>query len=132
MKKYTLLFFLITLFSCKENKIEIHEKKDSKKIIIQKLDEEIQEIGSFYRPEMMQQEKIKTDTGKNNFQYTLTNSDLLDEDLQNIQMHSRKIAGLYYNLLKRTNSPFNYNRIIVKIVHRNGKIDSFEYSEKEL
>jgi len=80
----------------------------------------------------MQQEEIKNKTEKNNYRYTITNSDLLDTDLQNIKIHSRKIVNIYYKFLIRINSPFNYNKIIVKIVHRNGKIDSYEYSEKEI
>ncbi|WP_035650996.1 hypothetical protein [Flavobacterium sp. ASV13] len=132
MKTYIYLAILITLFSCKENKIEVQEKQNVKKIGPPKIDYEIREIGQLYRPEMMQQEEIKNGNGKNNYRYTLTNSDLLDQDLQNIQIHSRKIALNYYNFLIKINSPFNYEKIIVKIVHRNGKIDSFEYSEKEI
>jgi hypothetical protein len=98
----------------------------------EKTDDEIQEIGHLYKPEKMQHEKIETKTGKNDYRYTLTSSDLLDTDLQNIKIHSRKIVSIYYKFLIRINSPFNYNKIIIKIIHRNGKIDIFEYSEKEM
>lgn len=98
----------------------------------EKIDAENQEIGRLYRPEIMQQEKIETKNGKNNYRYTLTNSDLLDTDLQNIKIHSKKIVSIYYKFLIRINIPFNYNKIIIKIIHKNGKIDSFEYSEKNM
>lgn len=96
------------------------------------MNDETQEIGQLYKPEKFQTEEIKMGTGKNNYQCTVKNSDLLDTDLQNIKMHSGKIASIYYKFLIRINSPFKYNKIIVKIEHRNGKIDSFEYSEKEM
>lgn len=98
----------------------------------EKINDEIQEIGNLYKPEMMQQEEIKNKAKKNNYRCTITNSDLLDADLQNIKIHSRKIVSIYYKFLIRINSPFNYNKIIVKIIHRNGKVDNFEYSEKEM
>lgn len=132
MKTYIYLAILITLFSCKENKIEVQERQNVKKVGPPKIDYEIREIGKLYWPEMMQQEEIKNKNGKKNYRFTITNSDLLDQDLQNIQVHSRKIARNYYNSLIKINSPFIYNKIIVKIVHRNGKIDNFEYSEKEI
>lgn len=115
----------------KKEKLEL-QKNNSTEISYEKPDDEIQEIGNLFRPEIMQQEKIKLKNGKNNYQYTLTNSDLLDKDLENIKNHSKKIAINYYNLLKRTNKPFSYNKIIVKVIHRNNKIDRFEYSEKDI
>jgi hypothetical protein len=111
---------------------KIEESSQSRLDHYKKIDEEIQEIGTLYRPERMQQEEIKNKTGKNNYRYTLTNSDLLDTDLQNIKIHSRKIVSIYYKFLSRINSPFNYKKIIVKIEHRDGKIDNFEYSEDEI
>jgi hypothetical protein len=115
----------------KKEKLEL-QKNNSTEISYEKPDDEIQEIGNLFRPEIMQQEKIKLKNGKNNYQYTLTNSDLLDKDLENIKNHSKKIAINYYNLLKRTNNSFSYNKIIVKVIHRNNKIDRFEYSEKDI
>jgi len=115
----------------KKEKFEL-QKNNSTEISYEEPDDEIQEIGNLFRPEIMQQEKIKLKNGKNNYQYTLTNSDLLDKDLENIKNHSKKIAINYYNLLKRTNNPFTYNKIIVKVIHRNNKIDRFEYSEKDV
>jgi hypothetical protein len=111
---------------------KIEESSQSRLDHYKKVDDETRDIGYIYKPEKVQTEEIKMKTGKNNYQCTVTNSDLLDTDLQNIKMHSGKIAGIYYKFLIRINSPFNYNKIIVKIKHRNGKIDSFEYSEKEM
>lgn len=111
---------------------KIEETNNSHLHRSEKIDDEIHEIGRLYRPEIMQQEEIKTKSAKNNYRYTLTNSDLLDTDLQNIKIHSREIVSIYYKFLIRTNTPFNYNKIIIKIVHRNGKIHSFDYSEKDM
>jgi len=111
---------------------KIEESSQSRLDHYKKVDDETRDIGYIYKPEKIQTEEIKMKTGKNNYQCTVTNSDLLDTDLQNIKMHSGKIAGIYYKFLIRINSPFNYNKIIIKIEHRNGKIDSFEYSEKEM
>jgi hypothetical protein len=111
---------------------KIEESSQSRLDHYKKVDDETRDIGYIYKPEKIQTEEIKMKIGKNNYQCTVTNSDLLDTDLQNIKMHSGKIAGIYYKFLIRINSPFNYNKIIVKIEHRNGKIDSFEYSEKEM
>ena len=114
------------------NSFKIEESSQSRLDHYKKVDDETRDIGYIHKPEKIQTEEIKMKTGKNNYQCTVTNSDLLDTDLQNIKMHSGKIAGIYYKFLIIINSPFNYNKIIVKIEHRNGKIDSFEYSEKEM
>lgn len=63
--------------------------------------------------EIMQQEEIEKSNGKNDYQYTLTNSDLLDKDTENLKEHSLKISN-YYNFLTRINKPFIYDKIIVK------------------
>lgn len=129
----------MSLFSCKENKLNSTKKIDyvnvdeeEKADKVQKISNEIEEIGYLYQPERMEQEEIKKNNGKNNYQYTLTNSDLLDTDIENLETHSRKIVSNYYNFLIRINVPFNYDEIIVKIVHRNGKVNIFKYSEKEI
>ena len=111
---------------------KIEESSQSRLDNYKKVEDETREIGDLYRPEMIRTEEIKMKSGKNNYQCTVTNSDLLDTDLQNIKIHSRKIVGIYHKFLSRINSPFNYNKIIVKIEHRNGKIDNFEYSEEEM
>jgi hypothetical protein len=123
----------MSLVSCKENKINSSKKIDYVQITSkEKIVDEIQEIGNLFNPERMEQKEIEKDTGKNDYEYTLTNSDLLDKDLQNLKVHSRKIVGIYYKFLIRINKPFNYDKIIIKIIHRNGKIDIFKYSEKEI
>lgn len=111
---------------------KIEESSQSRLDNYKKVEDETREIGDLYRPEMIQTEEIKMKSGKNNYQCTVTNSDLLDTDLQNIKIHSRKIVSIYYKFLSRINSPLNYNKIIVKIAHRNGKIDNFEYSEEKM
>ena len=129
----------MTLVSCKENQndskrkidyVDVDDNGNAKKA--QTISVEIKEIGDLYQPEIMKQEEIKKNNGKNNYQYTLTNSDLLDTDIENLKTHSRKIASNYYKFLIRINVPFNYDKIIVKIIHRNGKTDIFKYSEKEI
>ena len=129
----------MNLVSCKENQIDsqkkidyvdVDDKGNAKKA--QTISDEIKEIGDLYQPEIMNQEELKKNNGKNNYQYTLTNSDLLDTDIENLKTHSRKIVSNYYKFLIRINVPFNYDKIIVKIIHRNGKMDIFKYSEKEI
>ena len=136
MKKLIFLV-LIILVSCKETKIESLKKQNEIKDTIEnvqskQIDPETQEVGNLYRPEMMQQEQIENKNGKNNYQYTLTKSDLLDMDLKNLKNHADKIVIIYYRFLIRINKPFEYDKIIVKIIHRNGKTDIFEYSEKDM
>jgi len=127
------------MFSCKESKtenskkidyVDVDEKGNAEKA--QKIPKEIEEIGNLYQPEKMEQEEIKKKSGKNDYQYTLTNSDLLDSDLKNLKDHSEKIVNNYYKFLIKINIPFNYEKIIVKIIHRNGRINIFKYSEKEI
>lgn len=139
MKKILFIFILMNLVACKETKIESQKKfdyvdvdnnGDAKKT--QNITDEIQETGYLYQPEIMQQEEIEKSNGKNDYQYTLTNSDLLDKDTENLKEHSLKIVSNYYNFLTRINKPFIYDKIIVKIIHRNGKVDIFKYSEEEM
>ena len=139
MKIILFIFILMNLVCCKENKIDSQKKFDyvdvdnngnAKKT--PKTPIETDEIGYLYQPERMETEEIKKNIGKNDYQYTLTNSDLLDSDLQNLKIHSRKIVTAYYKLLIRVNIPFNCDKIIVKIIHRNGKVDILKYSEKEI
>ena len=139
MKRILLIFILTIFFSCKENKVNSIKKIDYVDVDgegnaknTQKISEEIEEIGNLYQPERMAQEEIKKSVGKSDYQYTLTNSELLDTDIKNLKNHSRKVVSNYYKFLNRINVPFNYDKIIVKIIHRNGKEDIFEYSEKEM
>ena len=139
MKKILSIFILINLISCKESEIKstkkfdyVHVNEEGIANEVQKTPNETDEIGYLYQPERMETEEIKKNTGKNDYQYTLTNSDLLDSDLQNLKIHSRKIVSAYYKFLIRVNVPFNYDKIIVKIIHKNGKVDIFKYSENEM
>ena len=132
MNKIILLIILLNLFSCKGNKIENSEKNSSEKVTEGEIIPEIQEIGNIFRPEMMEQEEIKIVSGKNNYQYTITNSDLLDTDIKNTEKYAKQIVNIYYKFLIRINKPFNYDKIIAKIIHRNGKIEVFKYSETEI
>lgn len=134
MKDYLFILILISFFSCKENIVNAQEKKLEKIEIKQKMEDEIQEIGNLYQPEKMvvKQNKIRPDNKKEDYQITLTNSDILDKDLENIETHVAKIVSIYYKNLVRNIIPFNYNKIIVEIEHRNGKKDSFKYTEKDL
>jgi hypothetical protein len=92
---------------------KIEESSQSRLDHYKKVDDETRDIGYIYKPEKIQTEEIKMKIGKNNYQCTVTNSDLLDTDLQNIKMHSGKIAGIYYKFLIRINSPFNYNKFTI-------------------
>lgn len=137
MKRVLLVFILTFLFSCKENdsikKIDyVDVDGEGKAEKVQRISEEIEEIGYLYQPERMEQGEIKKSIGKNDYQYTLTKSDLLDTDLKNLKNHSNKIVSNYYKFLITINNPFNYDKIIVKIIHRNGKEDLFKYSETEI
>lgn len=137
MKNILILFTLFILFSCNNNKTEktqntIVEKKIPEKVSEGVIIPEVQEIGNLFKPEIMKQEEIEMSKGFNKYQYTLTNSDLLDSDLKNAQNYSNQILKLYYKFLKRINKPFNYSEIIVKVIHRNGKIDLNRYSEMEV
>jgi hypothetical protein len=139
MKKIIFIFIIINLVSCKDTEIKIPKKNDyfdvdnngdAKKK--QNIMDEIQEIGYLYQPEIMKQEKIEKNNGKNDYKYTLINSDLLDKDSENLKKHSLKIVSNYYNFLTKINKPFIYDKIIVEIIHRNGKVDIFKYSEEEM
>ena len=101
---------VINVISCKETKIvspkkfdyvDVDNNGDAKKT--QNITDEIQEIGYLYQPEIMQQEEIEKSSGKNDYQYTLTNSDLLDKDTENLKEHSLKIVSNYYNFLIKIN-----------------------------
>ena len=123
---------MFNLFSCKTEKTENKERKESEKVTEGKIIPEVQEIGNIFRPEMMKQEEIENKVGKNNYQFTITNSDLIDNDLKNTDKYAEQIVEKYYAFLIRINKPFNYDKIIVKIEHRNKKIENYEYSENEM
>lgn len=133
MKNYLYILLIISIISCKENVVNAQEKKSENIETIEKMDVEIQEIGNLYKPEkfVAKQGKIRTDNKKENYQITLFNSDLLDDEKENIKNHAKKIANLYYKNLVHNIIPFNFNKIIVEIEHRNGKKESYKYTEKD-
>lgn len=138
MKKTILMFILLIISSCKtensENKKEIindNNETISEGVIIPEIPE-IAEIGHIFKPEWMEQTEIENLKGKNDYKYILTNSDLLDKDLKNIRIYAEQIVDLYYDFLIRINKPFNFEKIIVEIQHRNGKIDVFKYSQIDM
>jgi hypothetical protein len=96
MKKYLFILIIISIFSCKENNVNAQEKNSTEIETKEKMQDEIQEIGNFYRPKKMviKQNKIRTDNKKEDYQITLTNSDLLDSVSENTEIHVKKIANL--------------------------------------
>ena len=139
MKNYIILVIIILFTSCNENKVNNTEikikkaiKKDTKDITNH--NDEYQKITSFYLPEKMQYKHKKDKSGneKEDYQITLTNSDLLDTELENLKEHSQKIAILYYKKLNKNIISLNLRNVIVKIEHKNGKTDNFAFSEENL
>ncbi len=141
MRNYVFVIILILTSSCKDNKIFSPEKKVQKEIKKEKINSyEVRQIGRLYLPESMTvwgksivNSGVKfVDYGvKEDYQITLTNSNLLDSELDNLQMHSKKIATLYNTYLTKNLKPFNVHKIIVIIEHRNGKNDRFEFPEEK-
>lgn len=133
MKNYLFIIILFSIISCNENVKSSKERKSVEIEVADKIDDEIEEIGNFYRPEKMvvKQKKVRNDNKKEDYQITLTNSDLLDDNSENIEKQVGKIVQLYYKNLTKNNIPFNYNKIIVKIEHRNGKKEIFKYTDKD-
>jgi hypothetical protein len=134
MRKFLYILIIISTFSCKDNVINAQEQKSEKQEVKVKMDDEIQQIGNIYQPEKMviKQNKIRTDNKKENYQITLTNSNLLDSDKENVENHAEKIVKMYYRNLSRNIVDLNSDKIIVEIEHRNGKKESFKYSEIEI
>ncbi len=126
MKNYLFLIILILTYSCKEKNVDNKEKKVNKLANEKKIDteEKIQLIGKLYQPEKMvfKGNRIGTNVEKEDYQITLTNSK---------KKYADKIATIYCSYLGKTVKPFNFKKIIVKIEHRNGKTNSFEYSVEE-
>ena len=133
MYKILVALIMMNLYSCKEKKVVNKiENDDLENAHIGPIIPEIQVVADLFKPERMEQDEIENKTGKNNYKYTITNSDLLDTDLKNTKIYAEQIVDNYYNFLIRINKPFNYDKIIVEIRHRNGKIDIFKYSEIEM
>ena len=131
MKNYLYVLILILIFSCKINIANAQQKNSEKIVEVEKMDDEIREIGNLYRPERMvaKQGKIRTDNKKEDFKITLFNSDTLDNG-KDAELQAKKIGDLYFKNLSRNIIPLNYNKIIVEFEHRNGKKDSFKFVEK--
>ncbi len=134
MRKFLYILIIISTFSCKDNVITAQEQKSEKQEVKVKMDDEIQQIGNIYQPEKMviKQNKIRTDNKKENYQITITNSNLLDSDKENVENHAEQIVKMYYLNLSRNILDLNSDKIIVEIEHRNGKKESFKYSEIEI
>ena len=134
MRKFLYILIIISTFSCKDNVITAQAQKSEKQEVKVKMDDEIQQIGNIYQPEKMviKQNKIRTDNEKENYQITLTNSNLLDSDKENVENHAEQIVKMYYRNLSRNIVDLNSDKIIVEIEHRNGKKESFKYSEIEI
>nr|WP_315153824.1 hypothetical protein [uncultured Flavobacterium sp.] len=134
MKNHVLVIILIITSSCKDNKIFSPEKKVQKEVKKENINSyEVQQIGRLYQPAniIIKVNNIGGNTEKEDYQITLTNSNLLDSKLEDLQMHSKKIAALYNTFLTKTLKPFNVQKIIVKIEHKNGKNNSFEFTEQK-
>lgn len=144
MKKYLFIIIATYLSSCKEKEI-IHQENREIKIVdstktVHKTpnEEEVNDlalqIGKLYNPEKMsiKGHRVGTHNEKENYQVILTNSDLLDSDIANLEKHVKKIATNYYKFLNQNIKPFNFKKLIIKIEHRNAKTDSFEYSEENI
>lgn len=132
MKNYIILVILILITSCTENKINGKKIKKNLENITNDYDED-QKITRQYLPEEMQMKTSKTESeNEEDYQITLKNSNLLDAELENLQLHSQKIATLYYKKLARTITTLNLKKIIVKIEHSNGKIDKFTFTEEDI
>ncbi len=134
MKKFIFILIAILIISCKKSQTNSQEKKNE--TIVNKKDNnsEIEEIAKLYKPEKINTtiSGVESDVKKNDYTITLTNSNLLDADLKNAETHAKKIVTIYYKFLVRINTMLNYNKIIVKIIHRNGKIESFKYSKMDI
>jgi hypothetical protein len=138
MKKYLFIIILIYTFSCKENDV-VPQKEETHKITEQKTNSQekandlAQKIGELYNPERMTIKGNRVEKNEDeNYKITLTNSDLIDSDIKNVEKHAQKIAIDYYRYLKQNIEPLNLKMLIIKIEHRNTKIDSFSYSNENI
>lgn len=130
MKKHLFIFIIFFLISCNKNTIKAQET-DNIRVNAETINEEIIEIGNLYQPEKMevQQSKNNKEYKNENYQITLTNSDVLDKEENNLNIHSEKIVALYYKNLIRNSKSLDFDTIAVTINHRNGNIDIFKYDK---
>ncbi|WP_396161324.1 hypothetical protein [Flavobacterium sp.] len=144
MKKYLFILILASFYSCKNDSAVTHEKKENK-VVKEKAKENIapnqenvndvaNEIGGLYKPEEMviKGNRVGTNNEKEDYQVKITNSDLLDNDIVNVEKHAKKIATIYYKFLSQNIKLFNFKKVIIKIEHRNTKTSNFEYSEENI
>jgi hypothetical protein len=137
MKKYLLIIILISSYSCKDENFDVQEKNEGKEIKSvnkDRVNDLAYKIGDLYKPEGMsiKGNRVGTNNELENYQITLTNSDLLDSDIENVEKHAQKLAIIYYKFLFEKVKLFNFEKIIIKIEHRNTKTNSFEYSEENI
>ncbi len=129
------VIILLTFSSCKEEKAFSKPNKTDKEKNIPKNNPNTvaQKIHGLYNPGAMtiKGNRVGNNAEKEIYQIILTDSELLDADQKNIEKHAEKIATIYYEHLSKTLKPFNFEKIIVIINHRDKKIDKFEYSEKK-
>ena len=89
MYKILVALLMMNLYSCKEKKVVNKiENNDLENAHIGPVIPEIQVVADLFKPERMEQDEIENKTGKNNYKYTITNSDLLDSDLKNTKMYA--------------------------------------------
>ena len=133
MKNYLYILVLISIISCKENAAKVQEKKSDDVEIIPNINSTIQQIANLYIPEKItiNQGKIRNKDNEKNYEITLSNSNLLDDEKENIENYAEKIANLYYKNLIKNIIPFDFDKIIVEIEHKNGKKEIFKYTEKD-
>jgi hypothetical protein len=136
MKNYLLIIIIIICYSCKENKTNQKQNKINKTSDFPKINPNViaQQIDSMYHPEAMtiKGNRIGGNAEKENYQITIENSKLLDSNLIGNKKDAEKISTIYYKYLTKAIKPFNLEKIIIEIKHRNGKKDSFEFSENEI
>ena len=123
-------------YSCKENKTIQKQNKINKTSDFPKINPNViaQQIDSMYHPEGMtiKGNRIGVNAEKENYQITIENSKLLDSNLIGNKKDAEKISTIYYKYLTKAIKPFNLEKIIIEIKHRNRKKDRFEFSENEI
>ena len=134
MKKYLFILILASFYSCKNNNAVTHEKKENIAPNQENVNDVANEIGALYKPEEMviKGNRVGTNNEKEDYQVKITNSDLLDNDIVNVEKHAKKIVTIYYKFLTQNIKPFNFKKVIIKIEHRNTKTSNFEYSEENI
>lgn len=130
-----LLLFVIISHSCTKKEYNIPPKKNNKTNKTKTtLNQQIQEIAKIYYPEQMnfKGNSILNNSEKEDYQITITNSELIDNNLDSTEEHANKIVSLYYIFLAKNVKSLNIKKITVNIEHKDMKISSFEYLEKDI